>query len=98
MHYAENECAMPIRMHYNELRALCLATNALCRAAKIGALLLKCVLIVYIWPEKDVYSVREAPSSKRNLHLGFDKSECDGKSVHTLETGVWVQLEVVRYS
>ena len=54
MHYAENKCAMPIRLHCNELRALCLTTNALCRTAEIGALLLKCVLIVYIWPEKGV--------------------------------------------
>ena len=53
-HYAENECAMPIRLHCNELRALCLTTNALCRTAEIGALLLKCVLIIYIWPEKGV--------------------------------------------
>ena len=45
-HYAENECAMPIRLHCNELRALCLTTNALCRSAEIGALLLKCVLFV----------------------------------------------------
>ena len=54
MHYAENECAMPIRLHCNELRALCLTANALCRTAGIGALLLKCVLIVYIEPEKGV--------------------------------------------
>ena len=54
MHYAENECAMPIRLHCNELRALCRTTNALCRTAEISALLLKCVLIVYIWPEKGV--------------------------------------------
>ena len=54
MHYAENECAMPIRLHCNELRALCLTTNALCRTAEFGALLLKCVLIVYIWSEKGV--------------------------------------------
>ena len=54
MHYAENECAMPIWLHCNELRALYLTTNALCRSAEIGALLLKCVLIVYIWPEKGV--------------------------------------------
>ena len=54
MHYAENECVMPIRLHCNELRALCLTTNALCRTAEFGALLLKCVLIVYIWPEKGV--------------------------------------------
>ena len=52
MHYAENECAMPIRLHCNEPRALCLTTIAICRTAEIGALLLKCVLIVYIWPEK----------------------------------------------
>ena len=52
LHYAENECAMPIRLNCNELRVLCLTTNALCRTAEIGALLLKCVLIVYIWPEK----------------------------------------------
>ena len=57
MHYAENECAMPIRLHCNELRALYLTTNALCRSAEIDALLLKCVLIVYIWPEKGVYIV-----------------------------------------
>ena len=50
--YAENECALPIRVHCNELRALCLTTNALCRTAEIGAILLKCVLIVYTWPEK----------------------------------------------
>ena len=43
---------MPIRLHCNELRALCLTTNALCRTAEFSALLLKCVLIVYIWPEK----------------------------------------------
>ena len=54
VHYAENECAMPIRLHCNELRALCLTTNALGRTAEFGALLLKCVLIVYIWPEKGV--------------------------------------------
>ena len=41
-------------MHCNELRALCLTTNALCRTAEFGALLLKCVLIVYICPEKGV--------------------------------------------
>ena len=52
MQYAENECVMPIRLHCNELHALCLTTNALCRTVEIGALLLKCVLIVYIWPEK----------------------------------------------
>ena len=54
MHYAENECAMPIRLHCNELSALCLRTNVLCRTAELGALLLKCVLIVYIWPKKGV--------------------------------------------
>ena len=54
MHYAENECGMPIWLHCNELRALCLTTNALCRTAEISALLLKCALIVYIWPEKGV--------------------------------------------
>ena len=54
MHHAEKECAMPISLHCNELRALCLTTNALCRTAEIGALMLKCVLIVYIWPEKGV--------------------------------------------
>ena len=58
MHYAENECAMPIRLHCNELRAQCLTTNALCRTAEFGALLLKCVLIVYIWPEQGVLSLR----------------------------------------
>ena len=46
---------MPIWLHCNELRALCPTTNALCRTAEIGALLLKCALIVYIWPEKGVY-------------------------------------------
>ena len=55
MHYAENECGMPIRLHCNELRALCLTTNVLCRTAEFGALLLKCVLIVNIWPEKGVF-------------------------------------------
>ena len=55
--YAENECGMVIRLHCNELRALCLTTNVLGRIAEFGALLLKCVLIVYIWPEKGVYSI-----------------------------------------
>ena len=54
MQYAENECAMLIWLHCNELRALSLTTNALCRTVEIGALLLKCVLIVYMWPEKGV--------------------------------------------
>ena len=54
MHYAENECVIAIGLHCNEIRALCLTTNAICRTAEIGALLLKCVLIVYIWPEKGV--------------------------------------------
>ena len=57
MHNAENECAMPIRLHCNELRTLCLTTNALCRTAKIGALLLKCVLMVNIWLEKGVWYI-----------------------------------------
>ena len=65
MHYAENECAMPIRLHCNELRALCLTTNALCRTAEFGALLLKCVLIVYIWPEKGVETSRRAVGLKQ---------------------------------
>ena len=64
MHYAENECAMPIRLHCNELRALCLTTNALYRTAEIGALLLKCVLIVYIWTEKGV----EAGYARAHVH------------------------------
>ena len=59
MHYAENECAMPIRLYCNELRALCLTTNALCRTAEFGALLLKCVPIVYIWPEKGLETICE---------------------------------------
>ena len=54
VHYAVNECAMPIRLHCNELRALRLTTNSLGRTAEFGALLLKCVLIVYIWLEKGV--------------------------------------------
>ena len=48
---------MPIRLHCNELRVLCLTTNALCRTAEIGALSLKCVLVVYIWPEKGVFDI-----------------------------------------
>ena len=44
--YAVGRCAV------TEFRALCLAMNALCRSA---AVLLKCVLIVYIWPDKGVY-------------------------------------------
>ena len=63
MHYAENECVMPIGLHCNEIRALCLTTNAICRTAEIGALLLKCVLIVYIWPEKGV-----APKQMHRIH------------------------------
>ena len=39
-------------LHDLMLCALC--SVALCRTAEIGALLLKCVLIVYIWPEKGV--------------------------------------------
>ena len=39
MHYAENECVMSIGLHCNELRALCLTTNAICRTAEIGALI-----------------------------------------------------------
>ena len=54
LHYAENECAMPIGLHCNEICVLCLITNAVYRTAEIHALLLKCVLIVYIWPEKGV--------------------------------------------
>ena len=46
---------MPIRLHCNELRALCLTINDLCRTAEISALLLKYVLIVYIWPENAYY-------------------------------------------
>ena len=65
LHYAENECAMPIGLHCSELRALCLTTNALCRTAEIGALLLKYVLIVYIWPEKGVYWFAISVSGKR---------------------------------
>ena len=37
MRYAENECAMPIRLHCNELGALYLTTNAVCRTAEISA-------------------------------------------------------------
>ena len=54
---------MPIRLHCNELRALCLTTNALCRTAEIVALLLKCVLIVYIWPEKRCSTILDSPSA-----------------------------------
>ena len=76
MHYAENECAMPIRLHCNELRALCLTTNALCRTAEFGALLLKCVLIVYIWPEKGykargVVNRHSAPRWHWSQNLGY---------------------------
>ena len=66
MHYAENKCAMPIMLHCNELRALCLTKNVLCRTAEFGALLLKCVLIVYIWPEKGVVLVHGA---LYNIHI-----------------------------
>ena len=58
--YAENECTMPIWLHLalfrlpNSVRRF-LTTNALCRTAEFVALLLKCVLIVNIWPEKGVY-------------------------------------------
>ena len=69
MHYAENECAMPIGLHCNELRALCLTTNALSRTAEFGALLLKCVLIVFFWPEKGVYRYHVAGGSHAVLHL-----------------------------
>ena len=31
MRHAKKECAMPIKLHCNELRALCPTTNALCR-------------------------------------------------------------------
>ena len=72
MHYAENECAMPIRLQCNELRALCLTTNALCRTAEIGALSLKCVLIVYIWPEKGVEEHNPWWRLTMTFHSGYD--------------------------
>ena len=34
MHYAEIECVMPIGLHCNEIRALCLTTNAICRICR----------------------------------------------------------------
>ena len=61
MHYAENECIMPIGLHCNEIRGLCLTTHVICSTAEIGALLLKCVLIVYIWPEKGLYLEHSSP-------------------------------------
>ena len=66
MHYAEKEYAMPIALHCNDIRALCLTTNTLCRTAEIGALLLKCSLIVYIWPEKGVVGLQ-------NWYIGFSQ-------------------------
>ena len=45
MHYAENECAMPIGLHCNEIRALCLTTNALCHTAEIGAMIAMTAMI-----------------------------------------------------
>ena len=69
---------MPIRLHCNELRALYLATNALCRSAEIGALLLKCVLIVYIWPEK-VYIVGADYSSLYSMEIIAERSEEPGQ-------------------
>ena len=70
MHYAENECAMPIRLHCNELRALCPTTNVLCRTAEFGALLLKCVLIVSIWSEKGVFAKNHRRyKDEKSLHL-----------------------------
>ena len=78
MHYAENECAMSIRLHCNELRALCLTTNALCRTAEFGALLLKCVLIVYIWRKRGVDVKRrdtepEIAHSARSRNIQLDR-------------------------
>ena len=70
MHYAQNECAMPIRLHCNELRALCPTTNVLCRTAEFGALLLKCVLIVSIWSEKGVFAKNHRRyKDEKSLHL-----------------------------
>ena len=80
MHYAENECVIPIRLPCNELGALCLTTNVLCRTAEFGALLPKCVLIVYIWPEKGVYSSswQKTPSTTSYLHFLVENS-ADGR-------------------
>ena len=75
MHYAENECAMPIRLHCNELRALCLTTIALCRTAEISALLVKCVLIVCIWPEKGVMEVK-TQSKKSETDILYSCAGC----------------------
>ena len=86
MHYAENECVMPIGLHCNELRAPRLTTNVLCRTAEIGALLLKCVLIVYIWPEKGV--VTSSLNCFFRKSGGYDVPEnltCTGHAGHSQE-------------
>ena len=98
MQYAENECALPIWLHCNELRALNLTTNALCRTVEIGALLLKCVLIVYIWPEKGVH--RYLPKFKHSSAAKLVESETHmlkvDSSIHnqlTLQiSSLWVPL------
>ena len=61
-----------------KIRALCLTTNALCRTAEIGALLLKYVLIVYIWPEKGVcrceqrIMIRQNATTENVRHIPFN--------------------------
>ena len=91
MHYAENECAMPIRLHCNELRARCLIANALCRTAEIGALSLKCELIVYIWPEKGVFTGLQYGTTLDSLSVIC--CSCD-----ILEKNIYLNMTQARFS
>ena len=64
MHYAENECVMPIGLHCNEIRALCLTANAICRTAEIGAL--------HLFPAKYRQSARISVKVHRIRQYGIE--------------------------
>ena len=74
MLYAVERCAV------TEVRALCLPMNALCRST---ALLLKCLLIVYIWPEKVNYSYMNSKNKlwECKLPIGVAKFHIKGAPV-----------------
>ena len=50
--------------------------------AEFGALLLKCVLIVYIWPEQGVFYIQLVVNSRDNVSAGqaapynFSQGQC----------------------
>ena len=85
---------MPIRLHCNELSALCLRTNVLCRTAEFGALLLECVLIVYIWPEKGVYRVDDCVSMSCGYVIGVGEMATLLTGWYTRPSTALVQIAV----